>query len=77
MFPPMTPQGERKRYESELEILEREAMWHAYYGENRVGLFQRVANFVARLSRQPQQQTAQADPCYSTATQESPATSGC
>jgi hypothetical protein len=72
MFPPMTPYSERKRYESELEVLEREAMWHAHLEReaNHISLIQRVANLWARLNHQPQPA-----PCYET--QEVPATSGC
>jgi hypothetical protein len=74
MFPPMTPAGERKIYETELEVLEREAMWHAELEReaNHISLFARVANLWARLTRQPQ---PTAVPCLET--QELPATSGC
>jgi hypothetical protein len=76
MFPPMTPYSERKRAESELEVLEREAMWHAHLEReaNRVSLFQRLSNLLARVNRQPQPAV---EPRRVTATQEIAATSGC
>jgi hypothetical protein len=74
MFPPMTPHSERKRYESELEVLEREAIWHAHFKSDGDGLFRRLVKFWSRFNRKPQ---SAPDTRRVTATQEIQAASGC